>query len=202
MKQFFQSGNAQSSGKFRYFAYCPYCGAPLKSITERQIAQYCEGCHFIPHYNPSPGVVIMIVKEGKVLLGRRASRSFRSKSWCLPGGFMEFDENFLVAAHREVLEETGLLVEIQGILNVVSNFLSDRLHTLVIVMQGFPLTETERPGDDVEELRWFPIEGPYPTLAFEADEFLLQQYASGATTCLPIDPRYRILPNTTSAHSS
>ena len=49
-------------------------------------------------------------------------------------GFIEYDEDFLTAALREVKEETGLDVEIRSLLSVVSNFLSPRLHTLAIVL--------------------------------------------------------------------
>ena len=105
---------------------------------------------------------------------------------------MEFNENFLVAAHREVAEETGLRIEIQAIVNVVSNFLSHRLHTLVIVLLASPMSDTEQPGDDLEELGWFPIEGPFPPMAFEADEYILSQVASGSNARLPVDARFRL----------
>jgi len=191
MKQFFESENQKGSSGFRFFEFCPYCGSPLKSIQVGQTTyQRCDQCQFTPYYNPYPGVVVLIVKDGKVLLGKRVSMSFRPKSWCLPGGFMEFNENFLAAAHREVAEETGLRIEIQSIVNIVSNFLSNRLHTLVVVLLGSPVSGIEQPGDDIEELQWFPLEGPFPPLAFEADEYILGQVARGDYAGLPVDPRF------------
>jgi 8-oxo-dGTP diphosphatase len=43
--------------------------------------------------------------------------------WCLPCGYIEFHEDYLTAARREVKEETGLEVEITALLSVASYFL-------------------------------------------------------------------------------
>jgi ADP-ribose pyrophosphatase YjhB (NUDIX family) len=134
---------------------------------------------------------VLVVREGKILLGKRAEPGFRAGHWCLPGGFLEFGEHFLAAAHREILEETGIKVEIQSILNVVSNFLSERLETLVIVLLANYSSGNIRPGDDLAELSWFSLDEALPTMAFEADEYIIHQYASGHKTGLPVDPRYR-----------
>lgn len=81
--------------------------------------------------------------------------------WRLPQGYVEFDEDFLSAAIREVKEETGLDVEIRSILNVVSNALSPRLHTLAIILLAGIRAGEPRPGDDLETLEWFPPASPH-----------------------------------------
>ena len=60
----------------------------------------------------------------------------------------------LQTAHREVLEETGLKIRIEGIINVVSNHLDDLHHTLVIVLIGDVLGGYQNPQDDLTELKW------------------------------------------------
>ena len=53
----------------------------------------------------------------KILLTRRADNG----EWCLPGGAMESGESVSEACEREVLEETGLQVQIKRLIGVYSN---------------------------------------------------------------------------------
>jgi ADP-ribose pyrophosphatase YjhB (NUDIX family) len=140
--------------------------------------------------NPLPGVVILIEKEGYVLLGKRGG-GFGHGKWGLPQGYIEFDEDFLTAAVREVKEETGLDVEIQSILNVVSNLLTPMLHTLTIVLLASVVGGELDAGDDLAVLEWLPLSGPFPDMAFEADAYVIKRYRK--TKCevgLPVDPDF------------
>ena len=69
-------------------------------------------------------------------MGKRCTTASYGGLWCLPGGYIEFEESFIEAAHREVFEETGLEIELEGVINVVSNLLDEQHHTLVIVLVG------------------------------------------------------------------
>jgi 8-oxo-dGTP diphosphatase len=53
------------------------------------------------------GVGVIIVRDGRVLLGERMG-SHGAGTWALPGGHLEFGESVADCARREVLEETGL----------------------------------------------------------------------------------------------
>jgi 8-oxo-dGTP diphosphatase len=53
------------------------------------------------------GVGVLLVRDGKVLLGRRLSPHDRN-TWAPPGGKPEPGETDEEAARRELLEETGL----------------------------------------------------------------------------------------------
>ena len=53
----------------------------------------------------------------KMLLIRRVDNDH----WAAPGGYMESGESLTEACKREVLEETGLSVEIQGLLGVYTS---------------------------------------------------------------------------------
>lgn len=173
----------------KLYKYCPYCGEQLQIIQKQGVLRpKCSRCGFVQYKNPYPGVVVIVQKENHILLGKRSSRaSIKPGFWCLPGGFIEFGESFLDAAHREVKEETGLSIEIHSVVNVVSNFLTDKLQTLVIVLSAFAITEILQPGDDIEELRWYPIEEQLPTMAFESEEFIIKHFATRRIQELLVD---------------
>jgi len=63
-----------------------------------------------PMKRPAVGVAVVVVKEGKILLGRRKSSHGRG-SWSCPGGHLEFAETIEDCARREVFEETGLRID-------------------------------------------------------------------------------------------
>ena len=133
----------------------------------------------------------MIEEQGQVLLGKR-SGSYGAGEWGLPMGFIEFEEDFLSAATREVKEETGLDIEIRSIISVVSNFLSPGLHTLAIVLLARVVGGEARAGDDLEALEWFPLEGPLPEMAFEADQHIIERYSKTRLEGAPVDPEYSL----------
>ncbi len=56
---------------------------------------------------PKVGVGIMIMKDGKVLLGRRRG-SHGAGEFAFPGGHLEFMESFTDCVRRELAEECGL----------------------------------------------------------------------------------------------
>jgi ADP-ribose pyrophosphatase YjhB (NUDIX family) len=65
-----------------------------------------------------PGGSAMVVNDrGHLLLQRRAD----SGNWSLPGGVMELGETLGGAVVRETREETGLDVELTGILGIYTN---------------------------------------------------------------------------------
>jgi 8-oxo-dGTP diphosphatase len=183
----YDRGTAPVSTGYRY---CPECATPLSAVVETGQRQTCPACGWVRYHNPAPGVVILICREEQVLLGRRCSSSYAPGAWCLPGGFVEFEEDFLTAAIREVREETGLVVEITSIISVVSNFLTPDLHTLVVVLAARIIGGREQPGDDLEQLAWYPLTGPFPEMAFEADRHIIERYWRTALEGAPVDPDY------------
>lgn len=67
---------------------------------------------------PKTGVGVLVVKEGKILLGERLA-SHGAGTWCIPGGHLEFGETFEQTALRELEEEAGITdVEVKGLVSV------------------------------------------------------------------------------------
>src|SRR6516225_6793479 len=56
---------------------------------------------------PTVGVGVMVLKNGKVLIGKRKG-SHGEGQWAWPGGHLEYMESFVDCAKREVREETGI----------------------------------------------------------------------------------------------
>jgi 8-oxo-dGTP diphosphatase len=193
-KQIFECYKRRKRELFDTWIYCPKCGASCTVLSSGRFNRLgCPRCGFVLYRNPSPGVVALIPSDGMILLGKRAQSVLEGGKWSLPGGFVEFEEDFLSAAHREIREETGLSVEIVSILSVVSNFFSPQLHTLVVVLLAEKISGALQPGDDMVELAWFPLSGPFPLMAFEADEHIIARYHRTKLAGAPVDPRFALL---------
>ena len=193
-KQIFETYNREKNRIITKFSYCPRCGArciSTSSVIHSKVR--CPRCGFILYQNPSPGVVVLIIDNDMILLGERDNKVFMGGKWSLPGGFIEFDEDFLSAAHRETMEETGLSIKIISIISVVSNFFSPDLHTLVIVLLAQKMSGILRPGDDMVKLEWFQLSGPFPSMAFEADEHIINRYYTTKIAGTSVDPRFASL---------
>ncbi len=191
IKQVFSASDDHIDLQQGRFKFCPFCGSSLELKTkDGKDRPVCLNCGFVQYRNPAPGVVVVIEKEGHVLLGKRRG-SYGNGKWGLPQGYIEYGEEFLSAAKREVKEETGLEVEIQTIINVVSNKLSASLYTLAIVLLAQIKSGELQAGDDLEVLQWVPMAGPLPEMAFAADEHIIAR--CNEVQCkdgLPVDPRY------------
>lgn len=59
---------------------------------------------------PKVGVAVIIIKDGKVLQGKRKG-SHGEGSWACPGGHLDFNESIEECAKREVLEEVGIKIK-------------------------------------------------------------------------------------------
>jgi ADP-ribose pyrophosphatase YjhB (NUDIX family) len=74
------------------------------------------------------GVNIAVIQENRILLTRREDM----EAWCLPGGAVEFGESLAEAAIRETFEETGLKVELTGLVGLYSRPHFGGHHTAVL----------------------------------------------------------------------
>lgn len=133
-------------------------------------------------------VDIVIVKEGKILLVKREKEPFKDK-WVLPGGFVEINEDVISAAKREAKEETGLDVELIGLIGVYSDPKRDKRHTVSIAYIAIPLTEEIKPQNgETKEVKWFDIED-IPELGFDHNTivddalFLMQHSTCSCEEC-------------------
>ena len=180
MKQYFNQTKVELNSQ--YFSYCPNCGNIMKNMD-------CISCNYHQYLNPSPGVAVLIIKNGSILIGKRKNGN---EKWSLPCGFIEYNENYLNAAHREVLEETGLKIQINSICNIVSNIISSSLQTLVVVLTASIVSGNEQASDDFIELKWISTLSNDIIFAFESDLFIIKKFFSQSLYSFPIDKRFKL----------
>ena len=101
-----------------------------------------------------------VVLDGDMVLMVQRGKPPRQGSWSLPGGAQELGETIHEAARREVREETGLEIEIFGLIDVVDSVRPDaddkiEYHYTLIDMAGHAVGGTLMAGGDAQDCRWF-----------------------------------------------
>ncbi|HET9221798.1 MAG TPA: NUDIX domain-containing protein, partial [Roseiflexaceae bacterium] len=93
-------------------SHCSYCGA---AFAEGQPwPRLCAACGNTTYLNPTPVAVVLLPVDDGLLLVRRAIPPHVGKL-ALPGGYVNLDETWQEAGAREVLEETGVVIDPQEI---------------------------------------------------------------------------------------
>lgn len=112
--------------------------------------------------HPRVGLGICLLKDGKVLFGKRRN-SHGDGSWCFPGGHLELNETFEQCARREVLEETNLKIKNIRFATITNDvFEGEGKHYVTIYMladyDSGELTNME--PHKCEKWEWFDWDSP------------------------------------------
>jgi len=99
----------------------------------------------------------VVLAGNRVLLVLRGREPMKGE-WSIPGGALELGETLEAALRREVLEETGLEVETQAIVEVLDKVVLDngrvRYHYVLIDFLCRVLGGTLKAGSDADDVRW------------------------------------------------
>lgn len=103
-------------------------------------------------------VAVIIDSDEQVLLTRRNIPPFHGQ-WVMPGGKIALGEPIMKALHREVMEEVGLEVEVEGLIDVFEHLTpgEENDHFVILYYRCRPLyCAISHNHDEVAEARWVP----------------------------------------------
>jgi ADP-ribose pyrophosphatase YjhB (NUDIX family) len=152
------------------FRFCPLCGAPVeRRVVSRDMREYpvCAGCGYVGYLHPKIVAVTIPVRDGRVLLTRRAIEPALGL-WTFPGGYVDWGEDMVTAARREMREEVGLDLEPAGLLGIYS------YPGAPVVIVAYHVTvpdglEAKADAHEVSETGYFAREEiPWDALAFRS----------------------------------
>jgi 8-oxo-dGTP diphosphatase len=107
---------------------------------------------------PVVGVGGVVVREGRALIVKRAHEPRRGE-WSIPGGAVEVGERLTDAVRRELREETGLEVEVGGVLELFDRIHHDsdgrvRYHFVIVDYLCHAPNGDAVAGTDAEAVAW------------------------------------------------
>lgn len=156
--------------------FCASCGSPLEIKTpsgEDRLRHCCVGCGDIHYVNPRIIAACIVEEAGDVLLCQRAIEP-RSGFWTLPGGYMESGETSAAAAAREVHEETGVRVVIEGFYALCED---PDVAQVYVVYRGRTSERHIRPGLENIRVSWLAEDQvPWKLLTYPLVGEVLKQY--------------------------
>jgi len=129
------------------------------------------------------GVGIMILKDNKVLLGRRNSDPIKASSelggsscWTFPGGKIHFGERIQESAKRELKEETGIKAKKLKVVSIGNEVVKDaHFVTIGFLCEDFEGEPEVMEPDEIVEWKWFPLD-KIPNPIFPPSLKLLKNY--------------------------
>ena len=98
--------------------FCVNCGAALVTrLIEGREVEACPNDSFVLWHDPKVSTAVVVESGGGIVLGRRSIEPGYGL-WCLPGGFVNDDEDPAAAAVRECFEEIRAPVDLRGLIGV------------------------------------------------------------------------------------
>jgi ADP-ribose pyrophosphatase YjhB (NUDIX family) len=143
--------------------FCGACGGRLAGSDG--VHPVCTACGATAYRDPKVGVGAVVRDDaGRLLLVLRGVEPGRGR-WALPAGFVDAGEDPRLAAAREVLEETGLVVEVGEVVDVYPGEATGGGASFFLAFSAQVVGGKLAAGDDATDAAFFaPHE--LPELAF------------------------------------
>jgi 8-oxo-dGTP diphosphatase len=157
--------------------FCLYCGGKLERVAhDGRKRLYCKECERFLYENPVPATAAVVIDHDHRLLLVKRGMEPKKGGWCLPGGFVELDETPDQGVVRELAEETGLVGEVERLLDCVYEDNPFYGPVIIIGYQLSPQGGDLQAGDDAAEVRYFPLSG-LPRVAFDSHQAIINKIA-------------------------
>ena len=128
---------------------------------------------------PKVGIGVIILKEKKVLLGKRRN-SHGAGTWSFPGGNLEYFESFRRCGLREILEETGLDVRLidEDSIATTNDLFEEGEHYITLFLRAAHLQGEPRvmEPDKCERWGWYSWNKFPKPLFLPVQNLLKQEY--------------------------
>ncbi|MGD8413844.1 MAG: NUDIX domain-containing protein [Candidatus Latescibacterota bacterium] len=144
------------------------------------------------HYSRDPiptwfFVLVVVRREGKYLL---VQESLKDNPWYIPAGRVEAGENLVEAAEREVEEEGGIPVIVDGVIRVDHTPFSEGVSRIRVYMTARPRDNSEpksQPDENSLRADWFSLD-QIKELPLRGEEaLLLCQYVDVGAPVYPLE---------------
>ncbi len=137
----------------RAHRFCGVCGTPTeRADTER--ARRCPACGHVAYPRVSPAMMVLIWREGELLLAR--APRFAPGMYSALAGFVEAGESIEDCIHREVAEEVGVAVTD---LRYFGSQSWPFPHSLMVAYTArWAGGEIVAQADEIESARWFGLD--------------------------------------------
>lgn len=134
------------------------------------------------------GFGVMVLKEGKILLGQRHFDPVKADSemhgegtWTMPGGKLHFGESFEEGAKREVFEETGVAIKMEDleVMSLTNDIVPDaHFVTVGMLLKEYPGEAQVTEPDEITQWKWFSL-NDLPTPIFKPSQKIIDNYTEG-----------------------
>ena len=129
------------------------------------------------------GVGVMLMKDGKILLGKRHEDPGKARSalkgagtWTMPGGKLRFGETFEAAAKRETLEETGIILYSSKVIALNNDYIEEaHFITIGLYSENFQGEPRVMEPEQITEWKWFDLNN-LPQPLFFCSEKIIKNY--------------------------
>ncbi|MCL4297391.1 MAG: NUDIX hydrolase [Anaerolineae bacterium] len=139
----------------------------------------CNDCSFVFYQNSKPCAGVLIIEKDKLLLIKRAIEPFKGY-WDIPGGFLEPGEHPEIGAVREILEETGLHVQLGELLGIFMDVYETTGDPTLNLFYTATIAGGEaRAGSDAAHLHWFDLDALPQQIAFKSAHKVLALLRNG-----------------------
>lgn len=158
------------------FKYCPKCSCFDLVLIGKDYK--CESCGFMFWQNSKPSVTAIIIKNNKLLLGKRNVEPGKNK-WDVPGGFLNDGEHPEAGLKREMKEELGVDIKIKKFIGFfMDSYMdgTDLYNTLCIHYLVNIIGKEPKPLEEVSELKWFSLNSLPKNIAFKSNRKSLKLF--------------------------